>query len=101
MKDRQQGDRPAAGGTQQTGREAQPWHAADERKPPSKQRGGGAPIGTHSLTGGSAQVGVPEPPHARERAERSAPRDTPPGAQGPDPLAEPRADIGEILGRKP
>lgn len=78
--------------------EAQPWHAADE-KPAAKRRGGG-PVGTHSLTGSGANVGMPSPPRADEGAERSTPRDQPPAAQEPDPLAEPRASVGEILGPK-
>ena len=85
-------DRPAAG----TQREPQPWHAADENRPAA----GGSPIGTHSLTGGGANVGMPAKPAAGDGAERSEP-----AGQGhasePDPLAEPRADIAEILGRKP
>jgi hypothetical protein len=78
----------------------QPWHAADEKPRPSR---GGAPIGTHSLTGGGTQVGLPVPPPRADggEPERSAPRDTPPGAQEPDPLAEPRANLGELLGRRP
>lgn len=80
-------------------REAQPWHAADE-KPASSKRPGGAPIGTHSLTGDPANVGIPSSPEAKE-AERSTPRDVPPGGKEPDPLAEPRANAGDILGRKP
>ena len=79
-------------------REPQPWHAADE-KPAARKRGG--PIGTHSLTGDPVNVGIPSPPGARNKAERSTPRDMPPGAQEPDPLAEPRANVGEILGHKP
>lgn len=79
----------------------EPWHAADE-KPAPKKRSGGAPIGTHSLTGGSANVGIPSSPEAaKSKAERSTPRDMPPGAEEPDPLAEPRANTGDILGRKP
>jgi len=81
-------------------REAQPWHAADE-KPAAGKRPGGAPIGTHSLTGDPASVGIPSAPEAQEKAERSTPRDMPPGAEEPDPLAEPRANAGDILGRKP
>lgn len=100
MKDSQEPDRPAAGAPQDSAREAQPWHAADE-KPTSPKRGGGAPVGTHSLTGGGASVGMPQSPRAGDGAERSSPREVPPGAEEPDPLAEPRANIGEILGRKP
>jgi hypothetical protein len=80
---------------------AQPWHAADE-KPARKKRTGGAPIGTHSLTGDPLTVGLPSSPKAvDEEAERSSPRDMPPGAKEPDPLAEPRASGGNLLGRKP
>ncbi|TFY97713.1 hypothetical protein [Ramlibacter humi] len=75
------------------GTEPQPWHAADEKKP---ARGGHAPAGTHSLTGGGAQVGMPE----AQAAERGEARDEQ-GPAEPDPLLEPRANIGEILGRKP
>lgn len=80
--------------------EPQPWHAADE-KPAAKKRPGGAPIGTHSLTGDPANVGIPSSPDAHKDAERSTPREMPPGAEEPDPLAEPRANTGDILGRKP
>lgn len=100
MKDSHERDRAAAGAPRDGAREAQPWHAADE-KPRSRERGGAAPIGTHSLTGGGASVGMPQSPQASDGAERSSPRETPPGAQEPHPLAEPRANIGEILGRKP
>lgn len=99
MKDSHERDRPAAGAPQEGAREAQPWHAADEK--PASRAGGGAPIGTHSLTGGGAGVGMPQSPKAQDGAERSTPREMPPGAEEPDPLAEPRANIGEILGRKP
>lgn len=77
-------------------REPQPWHAADEKKP----RGKGAPVGTHSLTGSGGDVGMPAKPTAERGIERSEPRDAP-HKQRPDPLAEPRANTGEILGRKP
>jgi len=89
-------DRPDA-------KEAQPWHAADEKP---KDRGASAPIGTHSLTGGGANVGMPNAKEGVDAsrnagAERSElPSDVDAPAQ-PDPLAEPRANIGEILGRKP
>lgn len=99
MKDSHDSERPAAGTPREAEREPQPWHAADE-KPASRGRGG-APIGTHSLTGGGAGVGMPMSPQADDGAERSSPRDMPPGAEEPDPLAEPRASVGEILGRKP
>ena len=79
---------------------AEPWHAADE-KPAARKRGKGAPIGTHSLTGGAANVGIPSSsPDASENAERSSPPDSRPGAEEPDPLAEPRASSGDLLGRK-
>lgn len=98
MKDSQERDRPVAG-VPQGARDAQPWHAADEKAAPRER--GGAPIGTHSLTGGGAGVGMPQSPKAHDGAERSRPREMPPGAEEPDPLAEPRANVGEILGRKP
>jgi hypothetical protein len=79
---------------------AEPWHAADEKPASRKKRTGAGPIGTHSLTGSPIDVGTPSPPEASAKAERSSPRDMPPGAQEPDPLAEPRANTGEILGRK-
>ena len=73
----------------------QPWHEADEK--PAAKRGGHAPIGTHSLTGGGAEVGMPA---RTEDAERSVP-DVPAAAE-PDPLQEPRAGVGRgILGPKP
>jgi hypothetical protein len=78
-------------------REAEPWHAADEKRPSGK-----APIGTHSLTGGGANVGMPAKPSADAGAERSSERTPDADAPAkPDPLAEPRANVGEILGRKP
>jgi hypothetical protein len=77
---------------------AQPWHAADEKKPNAANRG--APIGTHSLTGGGAAVGMPQKPAADDAAERSAPRDEAPGAEEPDITLEPRAGRGDLLGRK-
>ena len=83
-------------------REAQPWHAADEKRRPDKPEAkpNAAPIGTHSLTGGGAEVGMPTPPEGNAGAERgNRPSEVEP--QEPDPLAEPRANIGEILGRKP
>jgi hypothetical protein len=101
MKDQNPSDRAAGGGERQDGDRAdQPWHADDE-KPASRPARSGAPIGTHSLTGGAAEVGLPSSPEAAGTAERSSPRDMPPGAPEPDPLAEPRANVGEILGRKP
>jgi len=74
----------------------EPWHAADE-KPSATDKRGGAPIGTHSLTGGGATVGMP--PRADD-AERSKPLDEAVG-EDPDPLAEPRATGGGLLGPKP
>lgn len=79
-----------------TQREPQPWHAADEKRPAK----GGAPLGTHSLTGGGANVGMPARPAAEEKPERSEPAGQGHAAE-PDPLAEPRASVAEILGRKP
>ena len=91
-------DRPGA-------REAQPWHAADEKRRPDKPeaRPNAAPIGTHSLTGGGAEVGMPAKP-ARPEGNAGAERGNRPSeveAEEPGPMAEPRANIGEILGRKP
>jgi hypothetical protein len=63
--------------------EAQPWHEADEKA--AKPRKGHAPVGTHSLTGTGATVGMP--PRA-EDAERSVPDPAKPELE---PLAEPRA----------
>lgn len=99
MKDkkRSEPDGPA-GAAQDQAPEAQPWHAADEKPAPKRPSGG--PVGTHSLTGGGANVGMPSPPRAEQEPERSTPRDQPPGAAEPDPLAEPRANAGEILGPK-
>lgn len=99
MRDSHERDQRGAGAAPEGAREAQPWHAADE--PAARERGGAAPIGTHSLTGGGANVGMPRSPKAADGAERGSPPEMPPGAKEPDPLAEPRASIGEILGRKP
>lgn len=74
---------------------AQPWHAADEKPAPKARRG--APIGTHSLTGGGANVGMPAA-KGDLAPERGLPRDEPPGAPEPDPLAEPRANTPGVLG---
>lgn len=80
-------------------REAEPWHAADEKRPTPRK--GGAPIGTHSLTGGGASVGMPAAPKAEQgEAQRSSRREDTPGAEEPVPLAEPRATGGDLLGRK-
>lgn len=73
-------------------RKPEPWHEADE-KPAAGQRKSG-PIGTHSLTGGSAEVGLPPTEKDVERGDR---RDEP----DPDPLAEPRATGGGLPGPKP
>jgi hypothetical protein len=72
--------------------EAQPWHPADEKPATSTRKG--APIGTHSFTGRGPEVGVPSP-QAKEEAERSSP--DAPGAEEPDPLAEPRTGGGSGL----
>lgn len=74
----------------------QPWHAADEQ-PVRRRRGG--PIGTHSLTGGGSDVGLPEP-QEQAPAERGDPLQRGPQAAEPDPLAEPRANTGDLLGGK-
>jgi hypothetical protein len=82
----------------------QPWHAADEDAPPPGLQRKGAPVGTHSLTGGGAGVGMPV---AREENAQRPERGRAEGAQEqarPDPLAEPRAGTaggGAILGPKP
>lgn len=76
---------------------AQPWHEADEK--PAAGRRGGAPIGTHSFTGGGGNVGMPAAQQDVE-AERGSPRDAAPGAEEPDPLAEPRANTPGMLGSK-
>lgn len=68
----------------------QPWHEADETP---KARKGGAPLGTHSLTGGGPAVGLPPRP---ADAEKGAPDAS--GGQEPDPLAEPRANAPGLLG---
>ena len=82
---------------------AQPWHAADEKREPQARPNANpnaAPTGTHSLTGGGAEVGMPARPQGNAGAERgNRPSDVEPAS--PDPMAEPRANIGEILGRKP
>lgn len=81
---------------------AQPWHAADEKRKPERPgaKPDAAPTGTHSLTGGGAEVGMPTKPQGNAGAERgNRPTDVEPAR--PDPMAEPRANIGEILGRKP
>lgn len=79
-------------------REAQPWHEEDEKSPTGHRKG--APIGTHSLTGGDADVGMPRKPKAEHGVERGSPRDMPPGGSEPDALAEPRAGNADLLGRK-
>jgi hypothetical protein len=82
-------------------REPQPWHADDEAHDRKKDKPTGVPIGTHSLTGGGASVGLPDAPMSKEHEpERSEPREAPPGAEEPDPLMEPRAGGGDLLGRR-
>lgn len=95
-------DRPGADpGRQDPARTPEPWHAADEKRSPGARKGGGAPIGTHSLTGAGATVGMPASPKAaRGEPERGDRRDDAPGAEEPVPLAEPRATGGDLLGRK-
>ena len=81
---------------------AQPWHAADEKRKPNstEAKTNAAPTGPHSLTGGGPEVGMPTKPQGNAGAERgNRPSDVEPAK--PDPMAEPRANIGEILGRKP
>jgi hypothetical protein len=78
-------------------RKAEPWHEADD-KSAKKQHPKGAPVGTHSLTGDGAAVGMPTPEPGAERGKDSDKRDI----AEPDPLAEPRANTGSgILGPKP
>lgn len=72
----------------------QPWHEADE-KTQDKGRRRGAPIGTHSLTGGGAAVGMPTA--GKEDVERGDHREGPPGAEEPDAMLEPRAQVGDLL----
>lgn len=96
--------RPGAGTSaerQDRPQEAQPWHPADEKPKSPKAVRGGAPIGTHSLTGAGSDVGIPASPKGGQGAERSRPSDKPRSAEEPDPLLEPRANIADILGRKP
>lgn len=95
QKDENRSGRPGA-------REAQPWHAADEKREPDKPEAkpNAAPLGTHSLTGSGAEVGMPAKPQRNAGVERGN-RPSEVEAAEPDPMAEPRANIGEILGRKP
>lgn len=71
----------------------QPWHEADEK--PAAGKGRNSPIGTHSLTGGGAAVGMPASP-ADPEVERSKTLVDEPD----DTLREPRAGGGDLLGRK-
>jgi hypothetical protein len=73
----------------------EPWHEADEKPAVDKPKKGGAPIGTHSLTGGGANVGMPPKKSEAERVDTLL--DESSGEQ-PDPLAEPRAPHGGLLG---
>lgn len=66
-------------------------------KPAAAKRGGGAPIGTHSLTGSGTTVGMPATP--QEAGIDSRPHDEPPAAADSDPLAEPRQD-GDVPGSR-
>jgi hypothetical protein len=72
-----------------TAREPQPWHAADEAKPASRPSGGGS-IGTHSLTGGALDVGVPGRRTPEPAAEHGA-ADAPPERSG----------VTDLLGKRP
>lgn len=74
--------------------QAQPWHAADEKKPAA----GHGPVGTHSLTGGNAEVGLPPDTHDADEVEDSRHERLSPGE--PDLLKEPRAGRADLLGRK-
>lgn len=76
----------------------QPWHEADE-KPKDKVHRRGAPIGTHSLTGGGAAVGMPTAGRDEE-VEGGDHREGPPGAEEPDAMLEPRAQVGDLLGTR-
>jgi len=71
-------------------REPQPWHAADEH-PAQGSTGGGAPIGTHSLTGGGANVGMPERSRSQPQVEHGSASSTPPE----------RSHVAELLGQRP
>ncbi len=74
-------------------KQPQPWHPADAN-PPARR---GAPLGTHSLTGGGTSVGMPTPEPGQP--ERSTPREQPRAAEA-DLLTEPRAGAPDLLGRK-
>lgn len=82
----QHGDAPRVGGAI---REPQPWHAADE-KPSRRSTSGGAPIGTHSLTGGGMNVGMPERSHVQPQVEHGS-ASTPPE----------RSHVTDLLGERP
>jgi hypothetical protein len=73
----------------------EPWHAADEQKPAARKHG---PIGTHSLTGSGAEVGLPSPPAGKPVAERSEQAE-PPLKPERDLIKEPRAGGSDLLGR--
>ena len=83
--DRKPSDRP----------QAQPWHPADEKKPASKH----GPIGTHSFTGGNAEVGLPPDAQAADQVDDGG-RDEPLAPGEPDLLKEPRAGRADLLGPK-
>ena len=68
-------------------------------KPASTKRTKGGPIGTHSLTGDAANVGVPSSPGAHARSERSNASDLPPGARDNNPQADPGVDAVHPSGR--
>ena len=61
-------------------------------KPTSTKRAKGAPIGTHSLTGDSASVGIASPADGHAKPKRTSPRDLPPGAREYNPQADARAN---------
>jgi len=76
--------------------QAQPWHEADEKQQKPKRHG---PIGTHSLTGGNAEVGLPPGAKAADEVDDGAHEDLlSPGE--PDLTEEPRAGRADLLGRK-
>lgn len=82
----QHGDAPRVGGAI---RQPQPWHAADE-KPSSRSTQGGAPLGTHSFTGGGSTVGMPERSRAQPQVEHGT-ATTPPE----------RSHVTDLLGERP
>ena len=72
----------------------QPWHAADEKKPVAQH----GPIGTHSLTGGNAEVGLPPGEKAADEVDDGGDERLDRGE--PDLVKEPRAGRADLLGKK-